>query len=1231
MSTRRFSSHSFNRRIALPLISALVLQGALAPLAAHAAGPAQMDISNSPVLGISGGTPNVLLVLDNSNSMDRTADGAPVLATDSTSKSAIARAAARKIIANYGSTMNIGLMAYQQTQVQKMHAFRVYSDISFNSSNKTSANPRESTHAQLFSSPTGTVYPNNFYYTKALMQESYMFPYYYDPKSYYFYWPGDSNAWYYLLSGRQRSDDQLLNLYNTSVNYACRGPAPSYAPFTWPPGNYAPQGWVNPNANNTSTYKIDWQGLYCTQFIDPDSSAHGVNVGKYGKWAAAEYLNGSVWWSEQLTKDASYGFLHVPIGLARPGSQQLSDLNTKLKNEETNYGTEGVTFTSATSNVSYKNISDSDGWKNPAKPLENAGSTPMEGTLQTANTYFTSGLAAGAQSAKTAAKPQASACTKNFVIFLTDGLPSTKAGGNATTPTPAQLKQGVITAAGQLLKNNISTYFIGFGSEAAGNADLNAFAQSGGTGAALSAMDEASLNAALDSIFQNIVATSAAGAALAANSTSLSSTSMIYQAMYDADWSGHLRAYKIDMISDKPEWDAAAQIPTPYTSRKIYTYVPSTKNGLYLDFSSAFSTTWNSLDASQKTALATNNATGNSSYYDGQLMLRYLAGDKTREGTGGTPPNSFRARKSLLGDIINSGPVYVARPVMGYPNNYEPASLLDKKPYSQFVTDQASRTPMLYVGANDGMLHGFGASDGKERFAYIPAAVFPRLSDLAATPYVHRFYVDGPPTVSDAYFGSNGSSGSWHTVLVGGLNAGGQGIYALDVTDPVNFGAGSVLWEFGDRQTSAAPGSAPNYDADLGYTFSAPSIARVRAATPSGGHWVAIFGNGYGNTQADGSASGTGNAVLYVVDLKNGQLIKKFDTGYGWAQDPTGANKPNGLSTPAPADVDGEGNVEYVYAGDLQGHLWKFDLSDADANHWKIAFDGAPLFTATDPNGKAQPITAEPEVSPGPSHQGGQMVYFGTGKNFETGDAMSTTNPKNTFYGIWDNHSSAVTDTPNKSALVQQTISTAKDARGIDWRLVTSSTVDWTKQRGWYMDLPTQYEKSLSSPQFYDGRIIFVTVSPAVSTDSCSASGISWLMIIDAMTGSALDVSPFDVNGDGAFNSEDTVDDGSGRKRPPAGASVRDLVSRPWFIRVPLVPGGCPEGTTMNADGTCESGCPNGTIKNANGQCEPPPGGCPPGSREALFNTSTGGLEKKCVSDNMSSRRLSWRDLSLSN
>jgi type IV pilus assembly protein PilY1 len=298
------------------------------------------------------------------------------------------------------------------------------------------------------------------------------------------------------------------------------------------------------------------------------------------------------------------------------------------------------------------------------------------------------------------------------------------------------------------------------------------------------------------------------------------------------------------------------------------------------------------------------------------------------------------------------------------------------------------------------------------------------------------------------------------------------------------------MWEYTDSN-----------DSDLGVSIPQPTVARMY-----NGKWAAIVGNGYNSG---------GNAVLFILDLETGAKLKEIDTGVGGD---------SGLSSPTPVDVDGDRITDYIYAGDLKGNMWKFDVTSSSASDWAVAFSGQPLYTAcsADPctTTNRQPITARPEV--GISPPAGYFVYFGTGRYFAVGDNGVGTGA-NTVYAIRDKNtkgtSSPVLPTGGRSTLVQQSVLNEQYltfgdiTEGI--RVTTNNTIA-DSQDGWYLDLPTSGERQVSTPILRGGRLIFTTVIP--SGDQCSAGGESWLMEIDALSGSRLKESPFDLNRDRSFD-----------------------------------------------------------------------------------------------------------------
>ncbi len=598
------------------------------------------------------------------------------------------------------------------------------------------------------------------------------------------------------------------------------------------------------------------------------------------------------------------------------------------------------------------------------------------------------------------------------------------------------------------------------------------------------ARDGKALQAALTEAFTDAIANSSASS-VSLDTGHVSDNTTLYQATFDGNgWDGELTAYGISYTSDDAaglekgdiiyphRWKASEQLPA---TRHIFTQCGDAgcafnwDNGVNLDLTSA-----------QKTALD-----------DDETVLDYLRGVQTNEEDG-AGSQLFRKRTSLLGDIVHSNPIFIGAPSLPYPNNLDGSGA---SAYSAFKNDYASRTKAVYVGANDGMLHAFRAEDsavdagdaGTELFAYIPSMLFSKLALLTDPEYGHQYYVDGTPTILDAYFASE-----WHSVLVGGLGAGGQGIYALDVTDPSAFATGKVMWEFSDAE-----------DKDLGLTFGTPSIARMQ-----NGKWVAIFGNGYNNTVADGNASITGYAALYIVDIENGDVIAKISTDTGTV------GTPNGLNSPTPIDINGDYIVDYIYAGDLEGNMWKFDVTSIEPTSWtaKKLFTACTSGTCSGTN--RQPITSRPTVGRHPTGVG-YMVFFGTGKYIEVNDKQVVSQPTQSFYGVWDKNEVVITafdrdhllqqkiykevsvDTLNDNETTNQgEINTGDDN---DYRLVTSNGINWhsaaspavpgdsTTHMGWYIDLyNTQSnntnnggERQVSTPILREGKIIFTTLIPS--------------------------------------------------------------------------------------------------------------------------------------------------------
>ncbi|WP_421191773.1 pilus assembly protein [Aeromonas enteropelogenes] len=629
-------------------------------------------------------------------------------------------------------------------------------------------------------------------------------------------------------------------------------------------------------------------------------------------------------------------------------------------------------------------------------------------------------------------------------------------------------------------------------------------------GSFFSAADPDTFAEALSSTLAQIAARNSSASSVTANATRLDSNTHIYQARYNSgDWSGQL--VSIPLNSDGSlgniAWDAATQIPEP-SARSIFTR----QGGAGIAF------TWEALNNTNRALF---NIAGDNL---GESRVAYLRGERSGEQRNG---GVFRNRSDLLGDIINSDPVYVGKRDYGY-SSAAGLTQTERESYQAFLSSTAiaRRPPMLYVGANDGMLHGFRVADGVEQLAYIPASLLGELPQLTKPDYNHRYYVDGTPRVGDAYLGSR-----WKTLLLGSTGAGGKAVFAIDVTAPNNFTADKMLWEF--------------THSEMGIALAAPTLVRVKADNK----WVALVANGYNSSSQ--------TARLFVLDLATGAVIKEIDTQVG------SASEPNGLSSPLPVDEDGDRVVDYVYAGDLQGNLWKFDLTHNNSAQWDSALTGGkpvkpkPLFQACDGACSAstrQPITMRPLAIRHP--RGGIMVLMGTGSYFTNDDKSLPTNPRlEAVYGIWDTGSEV-----SRSQLLQQSITHEFVVNGttikFNVRVVSSRDVNYTSQKGWYLVLKSPGlskgvgERAVSEMLYRHKRLIFNTLIP--SADACDFGGRSWLMELDPVSGARLTYSVFDVNGDGAVNDDDYVgikdEAGNDIKVPVSGKQFDELTTTPSVV-----------------------------------------------------------------------------------
>lgn len=1031
------NKYIFRKKVIAAITSALYLTTFCLPDIAHGA---TITFSNIPLFLTTNITPNILMMYGNSNSMDEDASGAAVGSTDATSKSQIARQAILSVANSYLNKVNMGLLAYQQytsgtNAVALNYLSNSFYDASYNPANYNASytGDRAST-TKRYRSPNPSATSNYIYYNVDL-------PFYSSTNQ------GNLFCFSYTAKAFNNGENPVTGPWDTYYCYAKKTTTTDTLPTQ-------SQATKAPTSTGYSSYQ------YTSTFYPTDSDL-GQGITDFGTLLVSTTV-GQAWFSNA---SPGKGYVHIPI--ASLTSTQLAKFTTKLAVSQFKTNSPyGATY-----------------------PLENAGLTPLQGTVETAASYFSGTLTDTTQGGP--ATLPAQACGKNFLVLLTDGFPSVTDAGTPSSDTTTMLNSVTTAVSNAYSGANVTTYIVGFALPFGTNPQqLDVIANAGGTGTSYYADDPTSLSQAFSTIFSNILSRTAAAASVALSSGYISSNSSVYQAKFNSsNWSGDLLSIPLSSSGQLPSnqstinWSAATQLNNiAATSRVIETYKPSTGKGIAFEWPvNSASPTSTELDASQITALNTNMAGTVDS--KGSTRLPYLRGDATNETT------VFRTRGFKLGDIINSSPIYVAPPS----NNYSDTG------YSAFTTTYANRSPTVYVGANDGMLHGFNSSTGNEVLAYVPSEVYKNLSSLSDPTYAsnHKFYVDGSPNYGDAYINS-----TWRTVLLSGLNAGGRGIFALDITDPTQFSEANssknVLFEYNSTT-----------DTDTGYIWQQPLILKMNT-----GKWAAVFGNGVDST-------GTGLSTLFVVDLATGTLVKKISVGTG------SVSAPGGITGIAAVDKDGNGTADYVYATDINGYVWKFDLSSSSTANWGNYYGTKALFSA------GQPITITPQVSVSPN--GGYLIYFGTGKYLENGD--NTTTAQNAFYGIRDPDVATATMPITTSTLQQQTISTTTVGTTV-YRTMSSNAVNYTTQNGWYVNLPLSGERVVTNPVLRNGRIIFTTLVP--STATCSYGGTSWLMEFNYLTGGQLTTQAFDTNGDGTINSSDTI---------VAGVQLGSIASAPTVLQ----------------------------------------------------------------------------------
>lgn len=608
------------------------------------------------------------------------------------------------------------------------------------------------------------------------------------------------------------------------------------------------------------------------------------------------------------------------------------------------------------------------------------------------------------------------------------------------------LRPDLAAPSGRSKKNNVRTYTIGFAHAQGQNDPLLQETAAQGGGLFLTASDTPTLSAAFSKATADALAKDGASASVAVVNAQIMLDNIAYASSYNSGmWTGDLNAYSLDTTTGLPIlpaiWSAQPRLDSrTQTNRNIVTYDGTV--GVVFD--------------AANTGVAAN-------------LVNYLRGDRSNEGTSA---GYLRVRAHLLGDIVNAEPVVV----------------------------KYGTTPIVYQGANDGMLHVFtgcggagdvcaaGVSPGDELWAYIPKLIRDsgKLNStgggLADQNYAHYFFVDATPAVADVTV-----SGTTTKLLVGGLGAGGNGYYALDITNPSAASesayATKVMWE------------ALGANASMGYGYGTPLVVN----TPSDG-WLVLVTSGYNNSDGSGK--------LFALDPLTGAIQRTIDTGAGSPANPAGLAYIAKLNSAAASDVIG-----FVYGGDLLGNVWRFDLTNWTATRIAVLRDGS---------GNTQPVSSAPAVG-SPAGMAGRYyaVYVGTGLYLGDSDIPGNT-PVNSFatqtqsyYGIIDDTSLVTPTLP----VIRGNNGTACPVGGGNGDFVCQSPgsvqnggTQYTNtdnamtnlQKGWYFDIPITNGRNVTPPQLTSGGALAMTVN-IPTNQICDPGGTSWFANVNAANGGAIE------------------------------------------------------------------------------------------------------------------------------
>ncbi len=1010
---------SCSRLIRLVCILCLALLGMSGAIAQ------QTDLSDVPMVVKNTVRPNVLAVMDNSESMDAYMAGMLITGTNSQTRGNIGRRVLTDIVTTYRSNFNWGLMSFQLADQSLLNTYAYYFG-----DPTTMFFTDDCTSIDAVTGIGVSVSHNNL----ACVAN-----------------PEPFSGGTYVTYSRASDDPDILDVlyigwqFNSLWAYdgsgTCFNEYFDHAPVaSWDPGTFY---------NNV--------GGFC---YTPTDAGFTVSNPPY---PMQFYVPRGYGYYGDIT---GAGVLIAPVMADDPQSPPYPTMMAALGQETLDQG---------------------------APDIKNAAVfTPLKGTLTSALNYFEGNNS-----------PIQHTCQRNFVMLVTDGTPTGDQNGNLYSnqdrtntydgtnwnfgPASAQAIQAVTTLRSATLQGNpydIQTYVIGLGDtvqNASAVATLNAMAAAGGTTSAYLAQNEAQLLKSIDGVAQDIIAKDGAAAAVTvSNPNIVAGDNASYTSTYNSGtWTGNLQSYPVNLTTgvidtSTPNWPSSAQAQLDNTTPSTR-YIVSYSGSQGIQFRSSSDTTATKLTSQQEGIFAS--PTSPPGPNDGAAVIEYLRGDRTYEGS------LYRTRAHLLGDLVDAEPLLVRAPSEHYADPCY--SLPAAGCTTAFRNVQMNRPRVVFQGSNDGMLHAFSAANGAELWAYVPQLVWGSMNlETRKSGFYHVYRVDGTPISGDVDFtntqGSTGSIPDWHTMLIGGLAKGGNGYYALDVTNPIVSdeadAATRVMWEFPNATTNATVA------ANQGYSFGRPVLTKTAAAG-----WVVLVTSGYDNGSTTG---GDGQGHLFVLNPRTGALIRDIPTGVGTPGSPSGLAKVSAYA----ANASVNNTTDFVYGGDLRGNVWRFDLTGTDTALWNVK----KLATLVDASGTPQSITVEPQLAEiTKSGVSRRFVYIGTGEYL--GDSDVLTSQTQSMYGLIDDMTTTPLITPLRASLQQQTITQLNSTQ----RQLSSSQINYVSEKGWYVDFNlSSGERINADPQLAVNALVLTTNIP--SSDVCIPGGSSWYYIIDYENGGLL-------------------------------------------------------------------------------------------------------------------------------